>query len=162
MYVELLYYELIYYNELQNRRKNMSLETSKNIIKIFGILGIICGIATLILGIIILLGGGIAAGTTFTSEEIIADVVRTVAVIGAAVIAVSGFVTLLEGFFSVRAVNDNSKLAPARAFAFVGFVAATLGIIANLGVSPLILLGPVCVLIINGVALVALNISMKS
>lgn len=99
----------------------MSLETSKKILKIFGILSIIGGVLTIILGIVGLAGGGLAA----TEDATVGGIVIVVGLIA----LVSGIVSLLEGIFSVKAAKDPSKIQPAWIFAVIGVVMSAISLI---------------------------------
>lgn len=106
----------------------MSLETSKKVLKIFGIIGIIFAIFGLIGGLAVVAGGGLitagladpslnADGSTDTTQA--AGVAGLVIVLGV-VLIISALIALLEGIFSVRAAKDSSKIMPAFVFAILG------------------------------------------
>ena len=109
----------------------MSLETSEKILKITGILSIIGGIVGIIfaaLGIFGISGGGLL-GPESTEEETAVGL----AVIGGAVaVIVTALVELLEGFFSVRAANDHSKIMPAWIFAILGLLSGIGSVITGI------------------------------
>ena len=99
----------------------MSLETSRKILKVFGILAIIFGILGLIAGVIVLLGGS-ALGAEVAAFAAVASVL----------VVIGAIVTLLEGIFSVRAAKDSSKIMPAFVFALLGLVFGAISFVSNL------------------------------
>ena len=107
----------------------MSLETSKKILKIFGVIGIIVGILGLIVGLAALAGGGVAASIGTSDDEV---GLGAVAVIAGVVMLISGIVSLLEGIFSVRAAKDSSKIMPAWVFAIIGLISGAISFISNI------------------------------
>ncbi len=144
----------------------MSIDTSKTILKIFGILGIISGIANLILGTMTFLGIGLVAGIAAGMDEELGGALGVVAIITAILIIISGLITLLEGVFSLKAVKDATKATPAWIFSILGFVSAVGGVISTIGNSNGFtfgsLIGPICTLIINGAIFVAANTIRQS
>ncbi len=97
----------------------MTVETSRKILKVVGILGIIFGIIFALGGVLLLTGGSLAQQTgeiSFTPEEL--KIVK----IGGVASAVLGLVTLLEGIFSVRAAKDFNKIMPAWVFALISLI----------------------------------------
>ena len=82
----------------------MTVETSNKILKIFGILGIIGGALSLILGLVASFGGSLV--TEATEDETAGFMVVFIGII----MVISGIVSLIEGIFSVRAAKDNSKI----------------------------------------------------
>lgn len=135
----------------------MSLDTSKLILKIVGILGMISGIGTLILGLVVLLTGGILSGAASEVDADLGGAFGAMTLLGVIVIIVVGVVTLLEGFFSVRASNNPEKVMPAWIFAIIGFAGAVIGVITNLGGSFSALSTPILTLIENLCIFVAAN-----
>ncbi len=134
----------------------MSLETSKKILKIFGVLGIIGGILCLILGIVALAGGSMLA-TGVDEEEV---ELGALAIIGSIVFVISGIISLFEGIFSVRASKDITKIGPAWFFALLGIISAIAGVGSALGQGGSIA-SSIGTLIINGVVFVAANTIRK-
>ena len=86
----------------------MSLNTSKLILKIFGIFSIICGVILIILGAMVFIGA-----SQLSPEEIAADPSLSAGVSGMALFFVLGVISLLEGIFSLRGAKDASKIMPA-------------------------------------------------
>ena len=107
----------------------MSVETSQKILKIFGILSIIAGVAVIIFGILGFFGGSMAGANASTDEESAAIVV----VMGASIVAVvEGIISLIEGVCSVRAAADSSKIMPAWIFAILGVISGVIGMIGDI------------------------------
>ncbi len=98
----------------------MNVETSKKILKVFGIIDIITGIIGILVGILALGGGGVLMAAAGAEEEV--AVGSAIVVIIGVIILIAGIVGLLEGIFSVRAAKDTSKIMPAWVFAILGVV----------------------------------------
>lgn len=103
----------------------MSLETSKKILKIFGIIGIIVSIIAIVTGIMILAGGaviGVAGMATVGEEAVAMEATGTISAAASIIAIVSGIFALLRSIFSIRAANDTSKIMPAFVFAVIGLI----------------------------------------
>ena len=98
--------------------KNMTVEGSSKILKIFGILGIIGAILSLIVGAIMLFAGPLVVATGEEGTEEMGVLAFVVGII----MIISGIISLIEGICSVRAAKDNSKIGPAWFFAILGLV----------------------------------------
>ena len=127
----------------------MTLQTSKRILKIFGVLGIISGIFSIIVGLVTFVSGGILAGVSSEVDEELAGVLGVTAIAGLLVLVIVGVVTLIEGIFSVQAAKNPKKATPAWVFAIIGLIGAVLGVVTNLKGGLSGLGGPICTLIIN-------------
>ena len=125
----------------------MSLNTSKLILKIFGIFSIICGVILIILGAMVFIGA-----SQLSPEEIAADPSLSAGVSGMALFFVLGVISLLEGIFSLRGAKDASKIMPAWIFAIIGVIAAIIGLFTGGSLG-----GSVFSLIVNIVIFVAAN-----
>ena len=134
----------------------MTLEGSKKVLKIFGILGIIGGILVLILGVAALAGGSVL--TTGADEEEVQ--LGLMAVISGIILVISGIVSLFEGIFSVRASKDITKIGPAWFFALLGIISAVAGVGSALSQNGNIS-GSIGTLVINGVVFIAANTIRK-
>ena len=130
----------------------MSLNTSKLILKIFGIFSIICGVILIILGAMVFIGA-----SQLSPEEIAADPSLSAGVSGMAIFFVLGVISLLEGIFSLRGAKDASKIMPAWIFAIIGVIAAVVGLFTGGSMG-----GSVFSLIVNIVIFVAANKIRKS
>ena len=82
----------------------MDLETSKKLLKIFGI--IILGILGILSGLLAFAGGGLIAAA---NQSDAATLGAGLAVVAGVILVISGIVSLLQGIFSVRAAKDTSK-----------------------------------------------------
>lgn len=103
----------------------MSLQTSKTILKVFGIISIIFAVLGIIAGVTAVAGGalvgaGAAAGKVTGSEQVAGGV--ALLGFGGLLIIIGSVVELLSGIFSVRASNDISKIMPAWVFALIGLI----------------------------------------
>ncbi len=112
----------------------MSLDTSRKILKVFGIITIIFSILGILLGIFAIVGGsavgiGTATGNVESNGNVAAGV--GIIVILGLVALIGSVVDLISGICSVRAANDITKIMPAWVFALIGLVFDVIGIIAN-------------------------------
>ena len=130
----------------------MSLDTSKRILKIFGVVSIICGVFFIILGFLTLAGAG-----QLSPEEIESDPSLSAGVAAIAVLFVLGLISLLEGIFSLRGAKDTAKIMPAWIFAIIGVISGVIGLFTagSLG-------GAIFSLIIDIVIFIAANNIKKS
>ena len=110
----------------------MSLETSKQILKIFGIIGIVAGILAIIFGAMAMAGGGLIAQDVDPNNANQATAMGFI-MIGSVIFLVSGIISLIEGICSVRAAKDSSKIKPAWIFAILGMVSGVVNLISNFG-----------------------------
>ena len=104
----------------------MTVERSNTILKIFGILGIIGGALSLIMGLLASFSGQVV--TVAAEDESMGFLVVVVGII----MVITGIVSLIEGICSVRAAKDNSKIGPAWWFAIISLVMGIISIVANL------------------------------
>ena len=101
----------------------MTVETSRKILKIIGILSIIFGIITLLGGVLMVSGGSLAQQSgevTFSADEM------QILKIGSIIAIVLGLIGFLQGVFSVRAAKDFTKIMPAWVFAVINFIVSIL------------------------------------
>ncbi len=127
---------------------NLSLGTSKTILKVAGILCLVFGILGVIGGIMLIVGGcganmltG-AALSQMTPEEAAelaeiggAEMVGGLTagiMIGGFVALISSAITIIEGIFSLRAAKDSTKATPAFIFAIIGLVGSVISMIGSL------------------------------
>ena len=95
----------------------MSVQTSKTILKVFGILDIIGGVLGLIGGLILLAGGGLIAAAGGSGDE---AAVGALAGILGVIALIASVITLIQGICSINAAKDTSKIMPAWVFAIIG------------------------------------------
>ena len=109
----------------------MSVETSKMILKVFGIIAIVFGALALLGGIITIIGGGLlGAGFSGMTDDVAGGALAGgVLILAGVVTIISAIVTLLEGIFSVRAAKDSSKIMPAFVFASISLAFGAIGLI---------------------------------
>ena len=99
----------------------MTVETSRKILKVFGILSIIFGILGAILAATLLFGGKAAVASGELDVNVTPEQLRLLS-LAAGFSLVSALVTFLQGVFSVRAAKDFSKIMPAWVFAILGLL----------------------------------------
>lgn len=106
----------------------MNIQTSKTILKVFGIIGMFFGGLTTIGALFILLGGGAASigggdeGLAFGALLIVLGILS----LGA------GLITLAQGFCSYKASQDTSKIMPAWLFSIIGIVSNVVSVISSI------------------------------
>ena len=106
----------------------MSVETSKSLLKVFGILDIIFGVLLLVFSAMTLAGGGLMASGVVPMDQAEAGMSSVlVLVAGGAMLVLGGF-SLASGILSRRAANDPGKAQPAFVFAIIGLVLAALNL----------------------------------
>ena len=100
----------------------MTLETSRKILKIAGILTIIAGIATLAIGILSIAMGGVA--TTMPEAEVDEQVQTGIIAIlaGGALGVIGGIMSLVEGSFCVSASKTGKHATGAWIFSIIGLI----------------------------------------
>ena len=138
----------------------MSVETSKSLLKVFGILDIIFGVLLLVFSAMTLAGGGLMASGVVPMDQAEAGMSSVlVLVAGGAMLVLGGF-SLASGILSRRAANDPSKAQPALVFAIIGLVLAALNLTLALtgGGSPVSAIVSVA---INGLLVTAANTLRK-
>ena len=112
----------------------MSLDASKKILKVFGIITIVFSILGILLGITAIIGGSaLGIGTATGNVESNANLAAGVGIITllGLVALIGSIIDLISGICSVRAANDISKIMPAWVFALIGLIFDVIGIIAN-------------------------------
>ena len=117
-----------------NEVKKMSLDASKKILKVFGIITIIFSILGILVGIFAILGGSVIGIGTATggveSNANLAAGVGIIVILGL-IALIGSIIDLISGICSVRAANDISKIMPAWIFALIGLIFDVIGIISN-------------------------------
>ena len=103
----------------------MTVETSRKILKVFGILSIIFGILGAILAATMLFGGKAAVASGELDVNVTPEQLRLLS-IAAIFSLVSSVVSFLQGVFSVRAAKDFNQIMPAWVFAVINFVVSVL------------------------------------
>ena len=138
----------------------MSVQTSKSMLKVFGVLDVIFGVLLVIFSALAFTGGGLMASGAVPMDQAEAGVSSTlVFVAGGAMLVLGGF-SLASGILSRRAAKDPSKAQPAFVFAIIGLVLAALNLTLALtgGGSPISAIVSVA---INGLLVVAANTLRK-
>ena len=146
----------------------MSLDASKKILRVFGIITIIFSIFGIIFGILTIIGiGALGIGTAtgdVQSNVNLAGAVGLVSIFGLLAL-IGSIVDLISGICSVKASNDISKIMPAWVFALIGLIFDVIGIIAffaqkrpdGTAVTPSNILGLIIGLAISVLIFVAAN-----
>jgi hypothetical protein len=132
----------------------MDLETSKKLLKIFGIIIIVLGAIGILIGLLAFAGGGLIAAA---DQSELAAIGAGAAVIAGIILVISGIVSLLQGIFSVRAAKDPSKIMPAWVFAILGIVSSVISIITNWGKGTSSIVGAIVGTAISVVIFIAAN-----
>lgn len=154
-------YKLMLIEEKGDR--NMSIGTSKKILKIFGILGIIMGILAIVGGVMAIGGGGMVARSAnpraISDEEAMA---AGAMLLGGIVFVVTGIIAVIEGICSLRAAKDSSKIMPAWVFAIIGIISSVVSLVFNLRGDISAIAGAVVTVAINVLIFIAANTIKKS
>ena len=111
----------------------MSLNTSKMILKVFGIISIIFGVLGIIAGAMAVAGGAIiGAGAAAGEVAADAELAGGVALLGfgGLIILVGSIIELISGICSVKAAKDISKIMPAWVFALLGLISAVINVVS--------------------------------
>ena len=107
----------------------MSVQTSKSILKVLGIIDIVMGVLVLLLSTLTLAGGSLLASGAVPLDQVEAGASGSlVLVAGGSMLLLGGF-SLAEGILSRRAANDPSKAQPAFVFAIISLVFASVNLI---------------------------------
>lgn len=120
---------------------NMSIQTSKTILKVTGILAIIFGVIGLIGAVFFLAGGslvgaGVAAGEITDLDTKTTGALTFIAIFLGCLLLFRGIVDLLEGIFSLRAAKDEQKIMPAWVFSLIGLILSILSGISAFVTTP--------------------------
>ena len=106
----------------------MSVQTSKSMLKVFGILDVIFGVLLVIFSALAFAGGGLMASGAVPMDQAEAGVSSAlVFVAGGAMLVLGGF-SLASGILSCRAAKDPSKAQPAFVFAVISLVLAAINL----------------------------------
>ena len=138
----------------------MSVNTSKSVLKVFGIVDIIFGVLLLIFSAMTLAGGGLLASGVIPMDPAEAGVSGALVLVAGGAMLVMGGFSLASGILSRRAAKDPSKAQPAFVFAVIGLVLAALNLTLAItgGGSPASALVSVA---INGLLVMAANTLRK-
>ena len=116
---------------LIKEEKEMSVETSKMILKVFGIIAIVFGALALWRGILTIIGGGLlGVGFSQMTDDVAGGAwVGGLLILTGIDMIISAIVTLLEGIFSVLVAKDSSKIMPAFVVAIISLAFGVIGLI---------------------------------
>ena len=137
-----------------------SVETSKTMLKVFGIVDILFGALLLLFSAMTLAGGGLLASGVIPMDPAEAGVSGALVLVAGGAMLVMGGFSLASGILSRRAAKDPSKAQPAFVFAVIGLVLAALNLTLAItgGGSPASALVSVA---INGLLVMAANTLRK-
>ena len=108
----------------------MSVQSSKSLLKVLGIVDIVMGVLLLHFSTLALAGGGLLASGIVPMDQVEAGASTSlVLVAGGAMLLLGGF-SLAEGILSRRAANDPSKAQPAFVCAIISLVLASVNLIS--------------------------------
>ena len=110
----------------QNEKEiiTMSVQTSKSILKVLGIIDIVLGVLVLLFSTLTLAGGGLLASGVVPMDQVEAGVSGSLVFVAGGAMLLMGVFSLAEGILSRRAANDPSKAQPAFVFAIISLVLA--------------------------------------
>lgn len=111
----------------------MELETSKKILKVFGIINIVFGIIGVICGVAALTGSAIlGVGVANKTIEATNDIGNGMLLLGAMgiLLVVFSAIDIIEGIFDCNAAKDISKVMPAWVFSIISLVCSIYSIVA--------------------------------
>ena len=100
----------------------MNLETSRKILKIFGIIGIVLAVLSFIVSILSMVGGGVAAVQPEVTENEELAVGAAALMLAGVFGIISAIINLIEGIVSVKASKDNKFGTAAFVFAILGLI----------------------------------------
>lgn len=102
----------------------MSVQTSKSILKVLGIVDIVMGVLVLLFSALTFAGGGLLASGVVPMDQVEAGVSGSLVFVAGGAMLLMGAFSLVEGILSRRAANDPSKAQPAFVFAIISLVLA--------------------------------------
>ena len=111
----------------------MELETSKKILKVFGIINIVFGIIGALFGVLFLAGGtflgiGIASKSIEATQNMESGMIALG--FGGVLMVIFSAIDIIEGIFDCRAASDVTKVMPAWVFALISLVCSIYSIVS--------------------------------
>lgn len=138
----------------------LDLESAKKVLKIFGIITLVLGIFELLFGILMLAGGGAAAGTQEAAND--AQLQQaTYLFMGVGILTiVSAVISIADGFCSIKASKDSKYGLVALIFAVLGLLSQLYSGIRSLtnGSVPTGILSIIAAVVVNGCMCYAANL----
>lgn len=138
----------------------MSLETSKKVLKVSGIICLIFAVIFLVMGLLLLFTGGTAATSLDMNVEDNAKVTG-ITLGGGIMMFLAGIVMLLEAIFSLRGAKDNAKIMPAWVFAIISLIFGVINLATSLGNGANAVISNIVSLLISVLIFVAANTIKK-
>ena len=111
----------------------MELETSKKILKVFGIINIVFGILGVICGIAAITGSAILGiGVAHKTIEATNDIGNGMILLGAVgvLLIIFSAIDIIEGIFDCNAAKDPSKVMPAWIFSIISLICSIYSIVS--------------------------------
>ena len=107
----------------------MSVQTSKTVLKVFGIVDIVLGVLVLLFSALTLASGGLLASGVVPMDQVEVDVSGSLVLVAGGAMLLMGVFSLAEGILSRRAAKDPSKAQPAFVFAIISLVLAVVSLV---------------------------------
>ncbi len=138
----------------------MSVQTSKSILKVLGIIDIVMGVLVLLFSALTFAGGGLLASGVVPMDQVEAGVSGSLVFVAGGAMLLMGAFSLVEGILSRRAANDPSKAQPAFVCAIISLVLASVNLISAIagGGSPV---SAITSVVINVLLVMAANTLRK-
>ena len=138
----------------------MTVQSSKSLLKVLGIIDIVMGALLLLFSTLTLAGGGLLASGVVPMDQVEAGASGSlVLVVGGAMLLLGGF-SLAEGILSRRAANNPTKAQPAFVFAIISLVLASVSLISAIVVGGSLVSG-ITGVVINVLLVMAANTLRK-
>ena len=102
---------------------------SQKVLKVISVIGIILGIISLIMALLLIVGGGLYAGSGEVVEGMTAAEAGSMSMFGGLLMFLDGAVYLIEGILGLRAAKDNQKIMPVWYLATLGLALAVLSLV---------------------------------
>ena len=106
----------------------MSVETSKTMLKVLGVVDIIFGVLLVIFSALAFAGGGLLASGAVPMDQAEAGISGALVFVAGGVMLVLGGFSLASGILARRAAKDPGKAQPAFVFAVISLVLAALNL----------------------------------
>lgn len=102
---------------------------SQKVLKVISVIGIILGIISLIMALLLIVGGGLYAGSGEVVEGMTAAEAGSASIFGGLLMLLDGAVYLVEGILGLRAAKDNQKIMPVWYLATLGLALAVFSLV---------------------------------
>lgn len=102
---------------------------SQKVLKVISVIGIILGIISLIMALLLIVGGGLYAGSGEVVEGMTTAEAGSASIFGGLLMLLDGAVYLVEGILGLRAAKDNQKIMPVWYLATLGLALAVFSLV---------------------------------